>query len=83
MSMFFYELKQMLDLSKDVWSGFCVLPTYLEIGDGEGGGAGGSHALSPPKKILADQLTLFKPGKADSVHHINTRPNRFSGDGQF
>ena len=34
---------------------------------------GGRRGHTPPTQILADQLTLSQPGRADSAHHITTR----------
>ena len=31
-----------------------------------------------PIQVLADQLTLSQPGRADYAHHTATRPFRFS-----
>ena len=59
-----------------------ILDFPLEMPEAEGAGGGRGQGQEgpdpPPPKILADQLTLSQPGRADYAPHITTGTPGFS-----
>ena len=53
------------------------MPNLSDAGTGGGQGGRGAGGPLPPPQYLADQLTLFQPGRADYPHLLLLAPPMF------